>query len=133
MSIAKKATWKCPDCRSKQSKTNNTDTPVRSLARIDSSNNADTVQQLHCSPTETNVNVTVRNKQKQNSPLESTNDDDTVLKISRNSLREIIKQEIASALKESVADQFKQISELIAGFRASLDFFNEKFEEINCH
>uniref|UniRef100_A0A2A4IYB9 FP protein C-terminal domain-containing protein n=1 Tax=Heliothis virescens TaxID=7102 RepID=A0A2A4IYB9_HELVI len=128
MGIAKKASWNCPDCQSKLPKTNNTDTPVRQAARGDCSNNT-TAQLLHSSPTESNV--TIRNKQnKQRSPPESPINDDTILQISKGSLRDIIKQEIASALKNVVADQFKQISELIAGFRTSLDFFNEKYEEM---
>lgn len=128
MGIAKKKTWKCPDCQSKLPKTNNTDTPVRPVARADCSNN-DVDQLFHSSPTESNV--TIRKKQnKQTSPPKSPINDNTILEISKGSLRQIIKQEISSALKNIVDEQFKQINELIAGFRVSLDFFNEKYEEM---
>lgn len=56
--------------------------------------------------------------------------DDTVLEMTKSSLREIIKQEISSAIKEVVTEQLKQISDLISDFRASLDFYNEKHEEM---
>lgn len=146
MKVSDKATWNCQDCRCKLPKTNNTDTPVRT-ARTETPKNS-TCRRNSNSPSD--INVTIRGKQVQSfqtSPLldDESNisvcnkrvqtpansvDEDTVIEITKTSLREIIKQEITSALKQVVAEQFKQISELIAGFRTSLEFHSEKYEEM---
>ncbi|KAJ8704239.1 hypothetical protein PYW08_012963 [Mythimna loreyi] len=127
MKVADKAIWKCQVCTSKLPKTNNIDTPVR-LTRTDSpANSPDDSKQSPITPVD--INITNRNKRHQSSPL-SPMEDDTILELTKSSFRKIIRQEIASALKEAVAVQFKQISDLVSSFRTSLDFFNDKYEEM---
>lgn len=50
------------------------------------------------------------------------------------SLRDIIRQEINSALQDTIKglvnDQLNKISEIVSEFKQSLSFFNEKYEEI---
>lgn len=156
MKVSDKATWKCQDCRSKLPKTNNNDTPVRTTRTETCKESASRKNSI--SPSESNVTMRSKlprslpasplvdeivssantsnsnpesqyNKRFQSTPATSI-DDETVLETTKSSLREIIRQEIASALKQTVAEQFKQFSELISGFRASLDFYNEKYEDM---
>lgn len=53
-----------------------------------------------------------------------------MVQFSRDTLREIIKQEIQCALKDVVTEQFRQINDLVADFKMSLSFFNDKYEEM---
>lgn len=149
MKVVDKATWKCQDCRSKLPKTNNTDTPVRTTKTESPKHSPkDTNVTMRSkrphspllSPVEDDLVVSSDTSQKKNnSPNTSANttttsspitEEGTVLKITQSSFRQIIRQEIGNALKEVVAEQFKQINDLISGFRTSLEFFNEKYEEV---
>ncbi|XP_026742197.1 uncharacterized protein LOC113504220 [Trichoplusia ni] len=74
------------------------------------------------------MNVTLRKKSQ---PKSTTNCRESCL--NEDTLREIIKDELAAALKSSfkdlLTDQLKNIQEEISEFKVSFGFFNEKFED----
>lgn len=120
MSQEHKRTWICAQCRSKQPKGDNTNTPVRP-GRLESPPK----QNRQCSPSPTDANVTQRSKL---SRTQLPNND--TVQLSRESLREMIRQEMQNVFESVVSQQFRQINELIADFKTSLSFFNDKYEEM---
>lgn len=122
MSIKQKAIWKCPNCLCKQPKCDNTNTPLRPTKLI-----SPNTERLPCPPSPPEPT----NLSQSHTAMSTVQTmDDTKIEFSSGTLREIIKQEIQSALKDIVSEQFKQINELITGFNESLSFYNEKYEEM---
>ncbi|CAB3243917.1 unnamed protein product [Arctia plantaginis] len=114
--------WNCPGCRSTEPKLDNTNTPIRATQ---ASSPIDTHKQTSlCSS-----NVTKRNK-KQQGEASNLSSDDTVMEITGRALREIVRQEIESAIGVLVTEQFKKINDLVTSFQQSLTFFNEQYENM---
>lgn len=111
-------------------KSDNTTTTVGENTRKDISRSPST-EMTPRSLSLTAANVTVRNNTKlskcHSTPVQVN---DTLIEFSSSTLRDIIRQEIQSALKDVVSDQFRQINELISEFKESLSFYNEKYEEM---
>lgn len=120
MSTNLKNNWECPECLSKLPKSGNSNTPIRpSTSSVDVEDRA---RVSECSY------VTERIKPKKPSnkgALESSSED---------RLRELIRQEITSAVQSvirgSVTSELKNINDQISGFRDSISFFNSQFEEL---
>ncbi|CAG4933507.1 unnamed protein product [Colias eurytheme] len=116
MNAKTKSSWICPGCLIKEPKLDNTNTPVRA-ARLPSPSGdcAFLGQEMQHAPAETDNNTLL-----------------TDLKSS--SLREIIRQEISQALRESVkslfSEQFNKINNLIADFQQSLTFYSGQYDDI---
>lgn len=133
-----KSTWKCPECCCKQLKTDNTDTPARptyntaNLRRSPSRKKTPSPKTipttLSHSPSDV-MNVTLRKKSSR--PLPTSINQEPCF--NENTLRDIIKDELAAALKSSFkelfTEQLKNIHGEIAEFKSSFGFFNEHFEE----
>ncbi|CAG5008654.1 unnamed protein product [Parnassius apollo] len=122
-----KKSCKCHGCRNKQSKSDNTNTPVRTqhiniVSEI--SNAHENVEDNH-----DHNNVTMRTAQKF---IIDDLDSETMLNIKN--LRKIIEEEITDALKlviqVQVSEQLEIIKQQITTFHESMTFFNEKFEEM---
>lgn len=111
MSVEIRGNWTCPGCRSKEPKIDNTNTPIRTKSP----------SLTQYSPT-SNVNIRSRS-----APSDKTCND-AVIEITRRELRDIVKQEIETALKVLVSDEFRKINESITSFQQSLSFFNEQYE-----
>ncbi|KAF9806239.1 hypothetical protein SFRURICE_021458 [Spodoptera frugiperda] len=135
-----KTTWKCPECCCKQLKTDNTNTPVRpanktgNLGRSPSEKQSSSPKNLPKTLAKQNtspdiMNVTLRKHNSQ--PKSATNCRGNCF--NENTLRGIIKEELAAALKSSfkdfLADRLKNIQGEISEFKVSFGFFNEQFED----
>lgn len=122
MDLEYKSTWKCPKCCCKQRKSDNTDTPVRQKQQSGS-------KPLSTQNTPPDANVTQRKKNSQSRSVESKQEQ----WFGEDTLREIIKEELAAALKSSfkelVTNQLRNIHDEISEFKVSFNFFNEHFEE----
>lgn len=129
-----KSTWKCPECHCKQSKTDNTNTPVRPVNNPSNANQpasnqlgSNTLLTRNISPEACNVTL----RKKKSEPLSTPKNSDQY--VTESTLRDIIKQELTTALKSSinelVTDQLKRIQGEIAEFKVSFGFFNEYFED----
>lgn len=135
MDLDYKSTWKCPECCCKQQKTDNTNTPVRPTNSASSLRHSPVRKQpsspktLSTKNTTPDANVTQRKKSSQSRTVESKQEQ----WFSEGTLREIIKEELAAALKSSfrdlVANQLRNIQGEISEFKVSFEFFNEHFEE----
>lgn len=101
---AYKANWVCPSCRSKVPKSDNSNTPVRSTALTSSS-------QLH-------ENITMRTKPKSSSGSCNC--------ISAESIREIIREELRSALES----QILEIKHQLTTFEHSINFLSNEYDSI---
>lgn len=140
MDHAYKSTWICPECSCKQLKTDNTNTPARPA--INASNpRRSPARKLTSSPksipkTHANqntpsdvMNVTLRKKA--SLPMSTSNSHERCF--NEDTLRGIIKEELAAAVKSSfkdlLTDQLKNIQGEISAFKVSFGFFNEQFEE----
>lgn len=119
MSKDRKESWKCQECRNKERKGDNTDTPVRA-ARPD------------LSPDSDNSNVTVRRMEKRTKSSQPMLNPDDKLDLMAN-IREIIREEVNTVIKETVKeiinDQMKSIRELVTDFQNSISFFNDQYEK----
>lgn len=104
-SVAHKSKWVCPTCRSKEPKTNNTNTPVRSNTTITTANAS-----VH-------ENVTLRSK-----PISSIN----CTCISPDIIREIIRDELRSALD----NQLLEIKNQVSVFEQSLQFLSNEYDSM---
>ncbi|CAH2097822.1 unnamed protein product [Euphydryas editha] len=118
-----KSSWKCPECCSKQPKSGNTNTPVRASAL--------------CTDNGTmNSYVTTRRKQNGSPRSKSSSTPDDLCAppgsnfITESSLRDILRQELSITIQDMVSAQLKTINDQITGFRESMSFINEKFEEV---
>ncbi|KAF9824071.1 hypothetical protein SFRURICE_020337 [Spodoptera frugiperda] len=135
-----KSTWKCPECCCKQLKTDNTDTPVRpakntvNISRSPNRNPTSShktipkIRDTSNTPPDA-MNVTLRKKSSQ--PMSTPSNQETFL--NENMLRDIIKEELAAALKSSfkelLTEQLRNIKGELSEFKNSFGFFNEQFEE----
>lgn len=113
-----KSVWKCPECRSKEPKTDNTNTPVRSTTNVSCS-------KLSCNDSIEPSNITLRKKHSKSSP-EATSE----RYITVETLRDVLKQELANTIKTLVSTQLNNINDQIAGFCDSLTFINVQYEEL---
>ncbi|KAH9645186.1 hypothetical protein HF086_005731 [Spodoptera exigua] len=134
-----KSTWKCPECCCKQLKTDNTNTPARPADKISNLGRSLSQKQSSCPKTLPKtlakqntspdvMNVTLR---KHNSQLKSTTNCREAC-FNEGTLRGIIKEELAAALKSSFKDlfanQLKNIQGEISDLKVSFGFFNDQFE-----
>ncbi|CAG5018519.1 unnamed protein product [Parnassius apollo] len=116
MDQERKNNWRCQECSSKQPKSDNTNTPVRTTYRPMVSGDDTNVEE--------ESNITVRTK-KQRSKSD-TNDS----YIKEDSLRSIIKQEITDTIKQLVSEHLTNIASQVTGFHESLAFFSKKYDEL---
>ena len=162
-----KASWKCPECCSKEPKTGNINTPVRSTPCLEAKTHEEealgksnvtirkrpTKSPLKPSqkPLKTSQKIPPKTSQKttlkpsQNSPPKIHPSPDSQPRsplpvmepaafVTENRLREILQQEISTAMnstiKQIVATEFKNIHNKIDGFRDSLEFMSNRYEEM---
>lgn len=129
LAVEVKKSWLCPECRNKNPKTDNKNTPVRPSTPVNNSNHA---------------NVTMRRKERKPSnelPAhagKSPASSDDALTCSRSDLRAIIRDEIRGIMKECSTDlrndinrQLKAFGEEIGSLKESISFMNESFEKLN--
>ncbi|VVC88776.1 unnamed protein product [Leptidea sinapis] len=118
-----KRAWRCLECKSKQPKADNTNTPVRNMANTLSANDVPRTDSDHS-------NVTLRRKQ-----------DSNTKSISENTLRGLLKAErqrnnkyyfsIIQASVNGLSDQLSSItSQCSADFQESLTFVSEQNTEL---
>lgn len=123
MDQQKRNNWKCPECCSKQPKTGNTQTPVRSAITSEMCSKV--------SDEDSPVSfVTTRKKHSTSPTPASMSSADGSNFLTENTLRDILKQELSSTIKKLVTAQLESINEQIAGFSESMSFMNAKFEEM---
>ncbi|CAG9137991.1 unnamed protein product [Plutella xylostella] len=114
-----KANWKCDQCRSSQPKTDNSNTPLRPPTTVSQDVN----------------NVTQRARPTAVAPT-SGGAVSPSSSLSTKDLREVIREEIRSALKStlgegaSLVNKVDHISEKVSHFEASLAFYNSMYEEM---
>ncbi|CAH2247279.1 jg15461 [Pararge aegeria aegeria] len=118
MDQIKRNNWKCPECCSKQPKTGNTHTPVRSAASFTKLTNESSPETY----------VTARKKQNKTAAFPSTSGGDNYL--TEGTLRDILQQELSSTIQKLVTAQLNSINEQISGFSDSMSFINAQFEEM---
>lgn len=127
MSKDKKASWQCLTCSSKLPKVDNTNTPARS-------GRSDSPITTSRSPSPIGTHNALRNKPLHVQPL-TVNNNTLLTELTSGTLRELIRQEISTALqvtvREIVNKQVVEIKEIIAELQKSLTFFNSKYEELN--
>lgn len=113
-----KNTWKCPECRCKQPKTDNTNTPIRPALNPGGSSID-------------NCNVTLRVKPSYTTPESADIEGDY---ITENKLRSILKQEITMIMKSTVenvmSEHLRDINEKILDFQKTMSFFNHSYEDL---
>lgn len=124
MSAVCKSTWKCLGCLNKLPKVDNTNTPARPT-RLESPIKDDSP------PVHTNVTQRTKKSQRRLSEHES---DMLLTEITSGSLREIIRQEIGHALRDTVTEvvkeEFNRVYELVDEVKRSISFYNHKYEEM---
>ncbi|CAH2086391.1 unnamed protein product [Euphydryas editha] len=132
MTIPERNGWECIECLSKRPKSDNQNTPVRSLLRA---NNIPTDHRHDESPEISYVN-TMRLKQSKTtslttSPIPSSGGCDCV---SEEKLRAIIKQEVTSilhmAIDRQVTDRLKSIQSDLLAVQDSISFVNREYEDL---
>lgn len=118
MNADNRINWSCFGCRSKENKSEN------ALKRT---NRPTSPVKLQRSPTPPNIS-TVNIQQEIDSLGEES--EDVTISITKRDLWNIVKQEIESAIKELVPEQFNKINAIITSLQQSLSFFNEQYEEM---
>ncbi|KAJ8704778.1 hypothetical protein PYW08_012098 [Mythimna loreyi] len=117
-----KTTWKCPECRCKQPKTDNTNTPIRPA--LNPGHTAGGYSSENC-------NVTLRGKPSYTTPESTEIESDY---ITENKLRSILKQELTMTIKSTVesvmSEHLRAINEQILGFQEAMSFFNHLYEDL---
>ncbi|KAG6439058.1 hypothetical protein O3G_MSEX000449, partial [Manduca sexta] len=114
MDKQQKNSWKCMQCRNKQSITDypticsGTSSPITPTIKDDS-----------------DANITMRTKQKLGP---SVTESDGYVTEAR--LREILKQELKVSIKELVTNELKHIVGQIHDFREAMNYFNQHYEDI---
>ncbi|KAG6439132.1 hypothetical protein O3G_MSEX000512 [Manduca sexta] len=127
MPFDNKRSWRCPACLIKQPKVDNTNTPVR----LSNSSSPPDLENLNSTG---NANVTLRNKRYQHNRSPEEKSDVALTDLTINTLREMIRKEIAQAfqesMKNSVSEQLSKINDIVTSFQQSLSFFNDMYEEM---
>lgn len=115
----KLSSWKCPNCKIKQPKANNDDTPVRPG---------------HCSEEETSmddkddfVNSRRRHPRQVDSPQSL---DSEFARRMRHDILDIIRNEVPSIIKDLLSKEFQAMKDNIREFERSIKFISEKNDEI---
>jgi hypothetical protein len=115
-------TWKCPECRSRQPRGDNTNTPVRHPTHLSTSD----VTEAETTTVDDTGNVTIRSRKPQ--ALEEDK------YVTENTLRLILKQELSNLvekkLKHLVTEQLTIMNKSIAEFRDSLEYINKQYEDM---
>jgi hypothetical protein len=112
MSNELKLSWSCPQCKCKEPKSDNTNTPIRGAT----------------APVQPSANVTMR-APKSKSRCGSSGDGDNAAVAESDGVRSIIREEIQNALKGMMNELFS-IKEKVSSFEQSLTFFNTCFEDL---
>lgn len=121
MEMRHKAAWKCPECISKQPKTDNSHTPVRSTQKSPT-NSAVSSDQFS--------NITLRTKATASS---SSNETEATEYMNEEKLRGIINQELKLTIKQLVTAELQNINSQISDFKESAQFLSNQYEEIKHH
>lgn len=118
MDQERKSNWTCLECRSKQPKSDNSNTPVRVMNRLVTSDD-DTRQKLG-----EERNVTIRTKK------QCSKSDGNETYLTENRLRVIFKEEITETIKQLISEQLANIGSQISGFQDSLSFFSKQYDAL---
>ncbi|CAG4999496.1 unnamed protein product [Parnassius apollo] len=116
MDQERKNNWRCQECSSKQPKSDNTITPVRTTYRPMVSGDDTNVEE--------ESNITVRTKKQRS--ISDSNDS----YIKEDLLRSIIKQEITDTIKKLVSEHLANIASQVTGFHESLAFFSKQMTNL---
>ncbi|CAH2042562.1 unnamed protein product, partial [Iphiclides podalirius] len=115
-----KRTWKCPECRNKQPKLDNTNTPIRAV--IPNSESIKVASGHIKSPG--NTNVTVRySKQRQIIEYLDTG-------ITLESIRETIKEELMSIVNVQITEELKAIKQQMSQYQESITFMSKQYDDL---
>lgn len=139
MDVNQKASWKCPECCSKEPKTGNINTPVRSAPCSDTKYQEEDAQgqsnvTVRKRPTKSPLKPSQKPLQKQLQKLPPKQSQKAATQspllvepssfVTEHKLREILQQEISTALnttiKQIVATEFKNMLDKIDGFLLNL-------------
>lgn len=125
MEVHQKNNWKCPECLNKQPKHGNIHTPIRSVTTLDDCNNSST-------DTDEVSYVTKRKKLSQSPQCSPTQYKvDSILgDLTECKLRNIIQQELTSAIQNLVTAQLNTINNQIKEFQESINFINAQYEQM---
>lgn len=107
-----KRNWQCPECSNKLPKEGNTITPVRAIRSDSPTNSLDTSVSSICDA----VGMTKSNSQQQTASHIDSN-------ITLQDIRRLFKEEVSEIVRNQVTQELEAI-------KCSLDFFNEKYEEL---
>lgn len=120
--------WKCPECQSKQPKTDNSNTPLRHLPQPSRPGPGGDIE-LDASVSDVS-NVTIRARHVQQSQSDLVND----CYVTEDSLRRILSEELSSMIedkiKKLVSVHLNTINDRITEFNESIVYFNKQYEEM---
>ncbi|XP_072934928.1 uncharacterized protein [Epargyreus clarus] len=118
MDQERKTNWTCQECRSKQPKSDNSNTPLRAMNRPVTKD--DDIRQS----TGEERNVTIRTKKQSSKP----EGDESY--VTEDRLQAIFKQEITETIKQLISEQLANIGSQISGFQDSLSFFSKQYDAL---
>lgn len=128
MSQKSRREWKCPKCHSKQSKTDNTNTPLRQPPPLiqPGPSYGGNLDDSVCDDS----NVTVKVRPGPHSQTEPFDD----RYVTEDSLRRILNEELSTMIedkiKKLVTVQLRSINDRMAEFGESIAYFNKQYEEM---
>lgn len=133
MTKEQKQSWTCHGCRSKQPKSDNSNTPIRPTNSVPS--------QLNTSPAETDSsNITTRKKTKESSQARSSSPsssiDPAIMLAIQNEIQSAVKSSVKAAIDSFFSREFDQIkSELkkIIDIKESVEFLTSEYDRIQAH
>lgn len=125
----RKDSWKCQECRNKEPRKDNTNTPVRPA--MGSLPPGASGSHSHGPSNDDDESSNVNRRKRRNVPPPPPKDKEV---LTVGSLREIIKEELAVALKtvisQQVTKQLKSMTLQMTSFQESIDFYNAQFEDL---
>lgn len=107
MTLDHKQNWKCPECRNKERKFDNSNTPIRA-------EKSDEREFVPCSEMS---NVTIRKTAKPEKSMKDINIEELNL---------VVRDAVGRAVKE----QFKSLTDLITELQRSMSFLNDQYEDL---
>lgn len=146
MEARQKRAWKCPECRCKEPKHSNVNTPVRTnleqktdrespddiggtdnvTRRMRRPMDSNPAEQIDLQPSSIHIQQFAKNisaELKQNLISESDK------YVTEGRLRDIFRQEMSQVIKQQVTEQLKDIKEQMMNYHESFEFFNKQYEE----
>lgn len=132
MSKDQKSQWICCECRSKQPKTSNINTPIRALHNIVSDSIS---QEVGIEPEIEHVTFRKSNSARVvSSPVSGSSRDldsqESIISAISERVLAAIRTEVPSILTAIIQKELVPLQTELQEFRISLDFFNKKYEEV---